>query len=327
MKVLVTGGAGYIGSTVAFACQDAGHLPVIFDDLSCGTAGFAAEHELYVGDIADGPLVDKVFAEHPDIDAVVHCAAFTSVPDSVADPIGYYRNNFAKTVDFVDHLVRNGCRRLLFSSSAAVYGATTEPVVHEETPLAPGSPYARTKVMVEQLLADAAAAGLLDAVSLRYFNPIGVDPRQPGGVPSANKRHVLALLLEAQRVGRAFVITGCDWPTRDGTGLRDYIHVRDLARAHVRALERFDTLVANPNRYLVLNVGSGLGTTVRELIDTLEYVTGKPVRTVTGPRRSGDISGAYAHTGRAQQQLGWQPEHGVADAVRDALDRLDGATE
>ncbi|HKC29406.1 MAG TPA: UDP-glucose 4-epimerase GalE [Jatrophihabitans sp.] len=318
MKILIAGGAGYIGATVASACIDAGHEPVIIDDLSTGVEAFTTGRAFVRGDIADAAVVDKVFADHPDIAATVHCAAYIVVPESVAEPLRYYDNNVAKTVAFMEHLRRNGCRRVLFSSSASVYAPAEDLSVTEQSPLAPGSPYARTKAMVEQILADAAAAGEIDAVSLRYFNPIGADPQLRTGQQLAEPSHALGRLLSSQRSGGTFTITGTDWPTRDGTGLRDYIHVWDLARAHAHAVERFDSLVDNPGHYAVLNVGTGRGTTVRELVAAFTETAGA-VDVTEGPPRPGDVAGAYARVERAQAALGWAAELTVADGIRDAL--------
>jgi UDP-glucose 4-epimerase len=319
VKVLIAGGAGYIGATVASACLDAGHTPVIVDNLSTGSVAFVADRIFVRGDIADGRCIDRVFAQHPEIRAVVLCAAYIAVPESVADPMRYYSNNVAKTIAFVAHLHRNGCRRLVFSSSAAVYAPGAGSSVGEDSPVAPSSPYARTKAMVEQVLADAAAAGVIDAVALRYFNPIGADPRLRTGQQLAEPTHVLGRLLTAHRTGTAFTVAGTDWPTRDGTALRDYIHVWDLAQAHVRALERFDALVDVPGQYAVLNLGTGRGVTVRELVVAVAEAVESPLAVADGPRRPGDVCGAYARVDRARELLGWQAQLQLADGVRDAL--------
>jgi len=319
MTLLVVGGAGYIGSTVASAARDSGRDVVVLDNLSVGREEFTAGCAFYRGDMADGELVDRVFAEHPDIDAVVHCAALTVVPDSVAEPLRYYRENVAKTVDLLDHLRRNDCRRLVFSSSASVYG-NAGPVVDEDTPVEPGSPYARTKVMVEQVLADLAAAEPgWRILALRYFNPIGADPQRRSGPTSPRPGHVLGKLLTAQADGEPFTITGTDYPTRDGSGLRDYVHVWDLALAHVAAIERLDDVVDAGRPYLVINLGSGTGVTVRELAAAVNRQVKPQVTVQEGPRRPGDPAGAVATVERARTLLGWLPTATLDDAVRDAL--------
>ena len=190
----------------------------------------------YAGDIADGLLVDRIFAEHPDIYAVVHCAALIVVPDSVVNPVGYWRANVAKSLEFAGHLLRNGCGRLIYSSSAAIYRADDDLTVDEGSPVDPQSPYARTKAVCEAMLADIAASQPLRVLSLRYFNPIGADPKMRTGLQLARPTHALGQMILAHEEEVPFVITGRDWPTRDGTGLRDYVHVWDLAEAHVAAL-------------------------------------------------------------------------------------------
>ena len=242
MKVLIAGGAGYIGSTVASACTDAGISPVILDNLVTGRREFAVAHPFYEGDIADGPLIDRIFTEHPDIGAVVHCAALIVVPDSVADPVGYYQANVAKSLDFVAHLLRNGCDRMIFSSSAAIYRASEDLTVDEDSAVDPQSPYARTKAVCEAMFADIAAAEPIRVLSLRYFNPIGADPKMRTGLQLRRPTHALGKMIQAQDEGVPFVITGTGWPTRDGSGIRDYVHVWDLALAHVAALRRFGQL-------------------------------------------------------------------------------------
>jgi UDP-glucose 4-epimerase len=235
VKVLITGGAGYIGSTVASACSDAGIVPVILDSLVTGRREFTAGRAFYHGDICDGPLVDRIFADHPDIYAVIHCAALIVVADSVVDPVGFYRANVVKSLDFVGHLLRNGCRRLVFSSSASIYKASEDLTVDEDSAIDPQSPYARTKAVCEAMFADIAAAEPLRMLSLRYFNPIGADPKVRTGLQLRRPTHALGKMIQALDEDVPFVITGTDWPTRDGSGIRDYIHVWDLATAHVTA--------------------------------------------------------------------------------------------
>src|ERR1700690_750223 len=197
MKVLIAGGAGYIGGTIASALSDAGISPVVLDNLVTGRREFAAGHEFYAGDIADGPLIDRIFAEHRDISAVIHCAALIVVPDSVADPIGYYRANVAKSLEFVAHLLRNGCERMIFSSSAAIYRPGTDLTVDEDSPLDPQSPYARTKAICEEMFADIAATRAIRVLSLRYFNPIGADPKLRTGLQLRRPTHALGKMIQA----------------------------------------------------------------------------------------------------------------------------------
>ncbi len=317
MKVLIAGGAGYIGSTVASYLEDCGHAPVVLDSLVTGREEFASGRAWYAGDIRDGALVDRVFAEHPDIEATVQCAALIVVPESVADPLGYYDANVAAGIAFLRHLLRNGCSRLLFSSSASIYAPAEDFTVDEDSPLDPPSPYARTKALFEQVLADVAAGTDLRVVSLRYFNPIGSDPKLRTGLQIPAPSHALGKMLQARRDGTPFVVTGTDWPTRDGTGIRDYVHVWDLARAHVAALERFDTVA--PEASTVINLGTGTGTTVLELHDALRAVVGENLPRVDGPPRPGDAVGCYPRSGRAKQLLGWEPELSIEDGIRDTL--------
>jgi UDP-glucose 4-epimerase len=316
VKVLIAGGAGHIGSTVASVCLDAGINPVILDNLVTGRREFAADRAFYQGDIADGPLIDRIFAEHPDIDAVVHCAALIVVPDSVADPVGYYRANVANSLEFAAHLLRNACERMVFSSSAAIYKASEDLTVDEDSPIDPQSPYARTKAVCEAMFADIAAASPLRVLSLRYFNPIGADPKMRTGLQVRRPTHALGKMIQAQEDGVPFVITGTDWPTRDGSGIRDYIHVWDLATAHVAALTRFDAL---PGPVTAINLGTGTGTTVRELLGMFNRVSDRPVQAREAGRRPGDVAGAYTRIDRAARLLGWQPQYDVADGIRHSL--------
>ena len=316
MKVLIAGGAGYIGSTIASACSDAGISPVILDSLVTGRREFTAGRVFYEGDIADGALIDRIFAEHPDIDAVIHCAALIVVPDSVADPVGYYRANVAKSLEFAAHLLRNGCGRLVFSSSAAIYRANEDLSVDEDSAIDPQSPYARTKAVCEAMFADIAASQPIRVLSLRYFNPIGADPKMRTGLQLRRPTHALGKMIQAAAEGSPFLITGTDWPTRDGSGLRDYVHVWDLAAAHVAALTRFDAL---PGPVTVINLGSGAGTTVRELLDAFNRVAGHPVEAREAGRRPGDIAGAYTRIDRAGRLLGWRPQYDLAEGIRHSL--------
>ncbi|WP_341934935.1 UDP-glucose 4-epimerase GalE [Microbacterium sp. LWO14-1.2] len=319
MKLLITGGAGYIGSTVATACIEAGYDVVLLDDLSVGLRRFGEGRELFVGDIADADILGTLIERHPDIDAVIHCAARTVVPESVADPLAYYDANVGKTVRMLQILRDAGIDRVVFSSSASVYEGEGGGGVDESGRLAPASPYARTKAMVEQILEDAAEAGDLRAIALRYFNPIGADPLLRTGLQNPTPSHVLGKILTARREGREFAITGTDWATRDGSGLRDYIHVWDLALAHVAAVERFDQVTSQSRPYRVINIGRGDGVTVRELVAAVEKVTGESVTAIDAPRRPGDQAGAYAIVGLAAEILNWRAERTVEDGVRDAI--------
>ncbi|WP_406496140.1 UDP-glucose 4-epimerase GalE [Streptomyces sp. NBC_00846] len=324
MKVLIAGGAGYIGSTVASACADAGITPVVLDNLVTGRQEFTTGRVFHEGDIADGPLIDRVFAEHPDIDAVVHCAALIVVPDSV----GYYRANVAKSLEFAGHLLRNGCTRMIFSSSASIYGADADLTVDEDSPVAPQSPYARTKAVCEAMFTDIAATQPLRVLSLRYFNPIGADPKMRTGLQLRRPSHALGKMIQAQEEGTAFQVTGTGYPTRDCSGIRDYVHVWDLAAAHVAALRAFDAVlpVAGSGPVAtstVINLGSGTGTTVRELLDAFNSVVEAPVPAVDAEARPGDVAGAYTRSDRAKRLLGWQPRYSLAEGIRHSLEWAD----
>lgn len=318
MQVLITGGVGYIGSTIASACRAAGHDPVLLDDLSTGRLEFAEGFAFQQGDVGDRDVLRRVFADHPGIEAIVHCAARIVVSDSISDPLGYYRSNVTRTIDLLQHLIEDTeVRRLVFSSSASIYGSA-DTTVTEETPLQPQSPYARSKLMMEQVLLDVAAATSLRVLSLRYFNPVGADPALRTGQQLREPTNVMSMLLRAHARREPFTIAGDDWPTRDGTPLRDFIHVWDLARAHVAALERIDDATTG-NAFQAINVGTGSGTTIRELLDLFVVTAGAELEVEVGPRRPGDVVGAYADVEKARRLLGWSAERSDRDGIVDAL--------
>ncbi len=321
MKVLLTGGAGYIGSITAKALEEAGHTPVVLDSLVSGPRAFVRDRIFYEGDIADRTLLRRIAAEHPDIAATIHMAARIVVPESVEQPYMYYRDNVAKSLELFDELTALGLPRVLFSSSASLYATKEGFEVTEEDPLDPGSPYARTKRMMEQVLFDLADATDLRAIVLRYFNPIGSDPDLESGIYVKEPSHVLGQLVLAARGQKpSFTITGTDLPSRDGTGLRDYIHVWDLARAHVRAIERFDEVLETVDApSTVINIGTGDGVTVRELVVSFEKTFGSAVPITEAPPRPGDVVGAYANVDRAASLLDWRAELTIDDAISSAL--------
>lgn len=321
MKVLITGGAGYIGSTVATALETAGHTPIILDNMYKGRREFIGDRIFYEADAADRETLAKVVSEHPDLVATIHCAARIVVPESVAQPYEYYRDNVAKSLELFDALTELGKPRVVFSSSASVYAESDTFEVDEHAPLDPPSPYARTKQVMEMALTDIAAATDLRAVILRYFNPIGADPDFRSGIYDKLPSHVLGRLVAAAEGDiDAFEITGVDHPTRDGTGIRDYIHVWDLAKAHVAAVERFDAVLATEGApSTIINLGTGDGVTVRELLASFERVFGRTVPTRERPPRPGDAIGAYANADKALRLLGWRTESSLDDAIASAL--------
>lgn len=321
MKILVTGGAGYIGSTVVSALADAGHSPVVLDSLVEGQASFVSHHPFYVGDIADTNLLERLFSDHPDIQLLMHFAARIDVEESMRLRSLYYAENLFKAAVLTRWVLERDVRHIIFSSTAAVYeGGAGSTGLTEEAPLQPLSPYARSKLMFETVLHDLCVEAGASAIALRYFNPIGADPAMRSGPYKTDPSHILGKLtaLAAQNGGE-FVINGGDYSTRDGTPIRDYIHVWDLARAHLSALRYIMDLERQSENPTIINVGSGSGVTVRECVDTFLEVTGLPIRVRVGGRRAGDTAGAFADTTRAQVLLNWQPQLTLRQGIQDAL--------
>ncbi|HEY7485495.1 MAG TPA: UDP-glucose 4-epimerase GalE [Streptosporangiaceae bacterium] len=318
MKVLITGGAGFIGSTIASAFAERGVTPVVLDSLITGRSEFAEGRLFYQGDIGDGDLVDTIFAEHPDISTVVHCAALIVVPESVTNPLRYYQVNVAKSIALAEHLLRNGQSRMIFASTGGMYRPEPDLSVTEESALDPQNPYTRSKMMAELALQDFTAAYDLRVVSLRYLNPIGADPQMRTGLQSSKPSHALGKMIESYELGVPFRITGTDWATRDGTAIRDYIHVWDIARAFCEAAFRFDEIA--PAGYEVINLGTGDGTTVRELVNAFRNVVGDDFQVEEAPARPGDVIGAYINTRKASEVLRWKPEYDIEDGIRHSLE-------
>lgn len=324
MKILITGGAGYIGSTIASALVDAGHTPILLDSLITGREEFAKLHTFYHADIADKEAVRQIFSDHPDIYATIHCAALIVVPESVAKPYAYYQENVVKSMGFFKQLSELGYKRVVFSSSAAIYDVVPGFMVREDSPLLPLSPYSRTKYMMEMVLKDFCHAYGLNAIALRYFNPIGADPKMRTGLHIQFPSHLIGKLVSvAMGHEEVFNLTGVDWPTRDGSGLRDYIHVWDLAQAHLKAVENFDKAISEGSEeglpYTVINLGSGNGVTVKEFVAAFEKVFGQKVPVAIKPPRPGDVAGAFANADRAEALLGWKAELPIEEGIRDAL--------
>ncbi len=324
MKYLITGGAGYIGSTICSALEDAGHTPIILDSLITGRVEFTRGRIFYQADIADAAAVGKVFSDHPDIRATVHCAALIVVPDSVTNPYEYYLDNVSKSLEFFKTLVDLDHKRVVFSSSASLYDVVPGFMVTEQSPLNPISPYARTKYMMEMILKDFCSAYGMKGIALRYFNLIGADPKMRSGLHTPTPTHILGKLVQVA-LGELpyFEITGTDYPTRDGTGIRDYIHVWDLAQAHVNAVVDFEKVferAGDPqDGYLVINLGTGQGITVREMVVAFEKVYGKTIAKREAARRPGDITGAYTNADTALNLLNWRTELTIEQGISDAL--------
>ena len=306
MTVLVTGGAGYIGSHMVLELLDAGETVVVLDNLSTGFAwAVDPRATLIVGDMGDQSLVETVIRLHG-VDAVIHFAARIVVPDSVSDPLGYYLANTVKTRAVMAAAVACGVRHFIFSSTAAVYGTPEVMPVNEEAPTRPESPYGTSKLITEWMLRDAAAAHDLRYVVLRYFNVAGADPKGRTGQSTPNATHLIKVAVQTALGLRSKMdVFGTDYPTPDGTCLRDYIHVTDLVRAHLSALAHLRT----GGDSMVANCGYGHGYSVKEVIDTVRAVTKVDFRADYAPRRPGDAAAVVADATRARTRLGWKPEH------------------
>jgi UDP-glucose 4-epimerase len=318
LPVLVTGGAGYIGSHAVLALADAGWPVVVIDDLSTGFRWAVPEGVAFVeGDVADMALVGRTIAEHA-IGAILHFAGSIIVPESVADPLKYYRNNTVASRALIEAAVAGGVRHFLFSSTAATYGIPEAVPIAEDAPKRPINPYGMSKLMTEHMLADVAAAHPLNYGALRYFNVAGADPQGRSGQSTAGATHLIKIAVEAATGKRDSVgVFGTDYATPDGTGVRDYIHVSDLAEAHVHALE---WLIAHPDENLAANCGYGRGYSVLEVLDTVDRVTNREIRRVVQPRRAGDPDALVADNRHILATLGWRPRRDdLATIVADAL--------
>jgi len=305
MTVLVTGGAGYIGSHMVHALVDAGERVVVVDNLSTGFRwAIPAGVPLVVGDTGDAAAMNSLLTQHG-VDAIIHFAAWIVVPDSVKDPLGYYRNNTANSRALIEAAVSAGVRNFIFSSTAAVYGNPATAPVAEDAPMAPMSPYGSSKLMTEIMLRDAGAAHGLNHVILRYFNVAGADPALRTGQSTPNATHLIKVSVEtALGLRPKLQVYGTDYPTHDGTCIRDYIHVSDLVRAHSDAL---NYLRAGGDS-VTLNCGYGRGFSVLEVIDTVKKAAGVDFTVEYAPRRPGDPAQIVAACERARSLLGWQPQ-------------------
>jgi len=312
MTILVTGGAGYIGSHMVLDLLETGEEIVVFDDLSTGFPWLVPQGVTLVeGDIGDKALLSRVIADHQ-IDAIAHFAAKIVVPDSMSDPLGYYLNNTSKARTLIEAAVEGGVKNFIFSSTAAVYGETREMPVTEESPPAPVSPYGRSKLMVEWMLEDASRAYGLNAMILRYFNVAGADPKGRSGQATPRATHLIKTAAEAATGRRAGMsIFGTDYATPDGTCIRDYIHVSDLARAHVLALD----YLRSGGKGTVINCAYGHGSSVREVIDTVKKISGVDFPVSLDDRRPGDPPEIVATGEKIRSLLGWQPRFDHLDTI------------
>lgn len=311
--VLVTGGAGYIGSHAVLALKDRGWPVAVIDNLSNGTREVVPDGvPFHEGDVADRPLLKQIFEEQG-IGAIMHFAGSIVVPESVEKPLLYYGNNTVATHSLISAAVESGVRHILFSSTAATYGAPERVPIDEEDPKEPINPYGASKLMTERMLSDSSAAYPLNYGALRYFNVSGADPQLRAGQIGRGSTHLIKVAVEAAIGKRDHIdVFGNDYPTPDGTCIRDYVHVSDLADAHVLALER---LIERPEENLVLNCGYGKGLSVLEVLDSVDRVAGQPVRREMKPRRAGDPPMLVASNRRLVETLDWIPRFADIDVI------------
>ena len=313
-KVLVVGGAGYFGSHTCLVLAERGYAPVVFDNLSNGHAEFVRWGPLEEGDIRDRKRLDEVFAKHRP-DAVLHFAALIEVGESVKDPVSFYENNVGGALNLLAAVLSAGVDAFVFSSTCATYGLPERVPMDETHPQAPINPYGRTKWIIEQALKDYGTYKGLRSVMLRYFNAAGADPEGRIGEWHSPETHAVPLAIEAAFGRRdGFKVFGSDYDTRDGTCVRDYIHVLDLADAHVRAVD----YLLGGGQTVELNLGTGTGTTVKELLAAISAVSGKPFPVEYVGRRDGDSTSLVADNARAREVLGWEPRYGLGDIIGSA---------
>jgi len=310
-SILVTGGAGYIGSHVVRQLGDAGEKIVVLDNLGKGFRRAVIAGDLIVGDVGDYPLVLRLLAEHQ-VDTVMHFAAHIIVPESVSQPLKYYGNNTCSTRSLLQACVESNVKNFVFSSSAAVYGIPEDGFAHEDSPTRPINPYGTSKLMSEWMLRDVAAVNSMRYVALRYFNVAGSHPGGVIGHSTVGSTLLTKVACEAMVGKRPHVsVFGSDYPTPDGTGVRDYLHIEDLAAAHLNALD----YLRNGGKSTILNVGYGHGYSVREVLRMLEKVAGKPLEVREEPRRLGDPAYLVARADRIRSELGWQPRYDDLSAI------------
>ena len=312
MTVLVTGGAGYIGSHMVHALADAGQNVVVIDNLSTGFSAFLPQGvPLFIGDAADENLVEGVIAAH-DVEAIIHFAGSVVVPESMRDPLAYYRNNTMTTRSLLNAAVRCGIKRFIFSSTAAVYGNSDRMPVTEAAPTRPLSPYGSSKLMSEIMLRDVSSAHVMNTVVLRYFNVAGADPRARIGLATVGATHLLKIAVEAATGQRAKIdVFGTDYPTPDGSCVRDFIHVSDLVQAHGAAL----SYLRGGGASTTLNCGYGRGYSVLETIEAVRRVSGRNFAVQYAERRPGDVMTMIADTSRMRATLDWMPQYDDLDTI------------
>jgi UDP-glucose 4-epimerase len=312
MTVLVTGGAGYIGSHVVHGLLDQKQRVVVLDNLATGLReAVAGQATFVVGDTGDNALVSRLIGEHG-IDAIMHFAASTVVPESIANPVDYYRNNTVNSLALIDTAIRSGVGHFIFSSTAAVYGNPAVQLVDEDAALQPMSPYGSSKLMTELMLRDAAAASGLSYVVLRYFNVAGADPLLRAGQSSRNATHLIKIVAQAALgIRDGMEIYGTDYPTPDGTCIRDYIHVCDLVSAHIQALD----YLRDGGASSTLNCGYGHGYSVREIIEAVRRVSGRNFEATPRPRRAGDPAAIVADSQRLRRLMSWAPAYDNLDTI------------
>ncbi len=313
-EVLVVGGAGYIGSHMVHRLQPSEYRPVVFDNFSSGRPELLPpDVEVLRGDLKDGSDVEKAFAGRR-FEAVMHFAASIEVGESVKDPLKYYENNVLSCIRLLKVMKKNALRKFIFSSTAAVYGEPKRVPIEEDDEKKPANPYGRTKLMIEEILKDAAAAGDLSYVVLRYFNASGAHSNGLTGESHDPESHLIPNVLKAVTGEKEFTMFGRDYDTPDGTCVRDYVHVEDIAEAHLKALRAMEGAAKNQ----AFNLGSGSGYSVLEILKEAEKVTGKPVPVKTGPRRPGDSAKLVASFKKVEAVLGWKPEKSLNDILSSA---------
>jgi UDP-glucose 4-epimerase len=310
MNILIVGGAGYVGSHATRLLERAGHTIWVYDNLVAGHRGAVTQGKLIVGDLADRALLDKTLAEKK-IEAVMHFAAFALVGESVADPAKYYRNNVVLTLGLLDSMREQGVNKFVFSSTTATYGVPKIVPITEDEPQKPINPYGFTKLVIEEALADYARAYGLGYAALRYFNAAGASPDGDIGEDHKPESHLIPLVLQVA-LGQRDKITvfGNDYPTPDGTCIRDYVHIDDLGSAHLRALELIE-----PGKGIELNLGTGRGYSVREVIEACRKITKHPIPEVLGERRPGDPPELIADASRARKLLDWKPKYAEIEQI------------